>query len=773
MVVSWLPLGVLLLSTQSIGRAEDTPLALEGSPSCPCISIGGITGLAVDMTPSAQSDLGTDVSLNTYGFGCRPHDVNSDTCAMLPHPDYCTRQWCWVDPNNCDIHHRLNDHVIGNTYRSFSYATCREIDSFTGEALIRSLSGKTIRTGFVHNSGGWKGAYSTEKRNFNGPLSNWHGPAVTFAIEAARRGNYTIELGEPPEFLWFKSLGFFGLSQVDFCIYATSLGFLDLCVGDITVTAQRAGALEFYVLDSQRIQIMTTTSTASRYKQFRQSSATIFQPFTRGTWLFIIFLVIPLFGALLVVHEYGEDGSLYPRDQHFLEVHDWRKDKFVHERKAHIDRYVIRSIHFTFLAVLQQGYAQPVVSAGARLHIMGISFFILVIIAVYTANLAAILSAKAWKALVQDLDDIIHRRYRICATRSVYESLSQIYGIDGRNFAIDPPEIGGDGKPGFQCSLCESRQRVLDFTDPILANTDSHYCHVAITYEDDLTVEQASGRHCNKTIVGTSLATVETGFPVFDGMSKQLVANFFQVRNLGIYDDAVLGAKPKSTCPLKRTVTDSGEGFTVADLTGIWTVSFGYALSGLVMAFCLPFCKRRICRKRMKSVHRIDQNGERINRLEPYDTIALDEALQNTANANSQHTSPMDDDSSESKARKRRGSSGSVTSTSTELRNGIHSFHSKGGYLATVSEDDLSLDVSFHDFLSPRDEFKDEESVDAYNRPRKRLGSGDTTSSWPMELRDGFASPFLKGDNVATVQEDEVSLDVEQQSDPRFGQKLS
>jgi Ligand-gated ion channel len=788
MVVSWRPLGVLLLYTHSIGRAEDTPLTQDGSPSCPCVSMRGAAATSLggggddvwwdDVWRQPDTDLGANngVSPINYGFGCQPHDINSTACTTtIPSPDYCTRKWCWVDPNNCNIHNRFDDHVIGNNFRSYSYATCRDIDSFTGDVLIRSLSGKTIRTGFLHNNGGWKGAYSTKERNFDGPLSNWHGPAVAFAIEAARVGNYTIELGEPPEFLWFKSLGYFGLSQVDFCVYATSLGFLDLCVGDITVSSQLAGAVDFYVLHSQRIRIMISTSSKSKYKQFRQSSATIFQPFTRDTWLFIIFVVIPLFGALLVIHEYGKDGSLYPRDQYFLEVHDWRKDKFVHEDKANIYRYVIRSIHFTFLALLQQGYAQPVVSAGARWHIMGISFFILVIIAVYTANLAAILNAKAWKASVDDLDDVVYNRYRICATRSVYESISQVHRIDERNFAVDPPELGGDGKPGFQCSLCESRQRVLDYTDPILAKTDSRYCHVAVTYEDDLTVEQGLGRHCNKTMVGTSLGTVEIGFPVFDGISKQLVANFYQVRNLGIYDDAVLQTKPKSTCPIKRTANASGEGFTIADLTGIWTVSFGYAVLGLLMAFGLPLCKRQFSRKSLKSVHRIDQNGERINRLEPPDIIAVTEALESRADANTHTTSPMDDDSSESKARKRRGGgSRSLNSTTSPMEFRKNGFHPKGGggYLATVTEDERSLDESLRSFLSSRDDFKDEISVDSYHGRRKRRESGDSTSSWPMELRDGFVSPFPKGDNLATVKEDEVSLDVEQLSDPRSRQRL-
>ena len=694
-MISWWPLGALIILMQSIGTAQDVPL--NGASSCPCIPIGGIPDISFsDITPSLQEHLGTDVSLVTYGFSCRPHDINSAACYSYPRPDFCIHQWCWIDVDNCDLLSRLSENIVHGGFRSYSYATCRDIDSFTGEARIRALSGKVIKTGYLHNSGGWKGAYSTEKKDFVGTISSWNGPSVAYTTEAARIGNYTIEVAAPPEFLWFKSLGFFGVSQVDFCIYATSLGFLDLCVSEIPITAKRASAVDFFVLNSHRIQIMTMEKEpSSRYKEFQQSSSTIFKPFRKSTWLFIIFVVIPIFGVLLVIHEYGKRGSHYPEKAHFLEVHEWRKDKIVDERSVPIYRYLIRSIHFTFLSVLQQGYVQPVVSDGARLHILGISFFILVIIAVYTANLAAILTQNATRSEVLTLEDIVLRNYRICASRSVYTLLEQIYGIGVNNFVMDPPEIGGDSQPGFQCASCESRRRVLDFTDPVRADTDANYCHVAITYIDDLAAEQGAGRHCNKTIVGSTLAIAESGFPIFNGVSAQLVAHFLQLKNLGIYEKILLEARPISKCSVKssKTGTSGGEGFTIADLTGIWTVSFGYAAAGLLMAFGLPLFNKCCKRNRIKAIHRIDQNGERINRLENPLEYASEENLQGS-DVSSDDTSNMDDDSTD------RG------------------------------------------------------------KPRARAGSGDSTSSWPTELRDGFISPFPKKNTLATVNEDEFSLEV-------------
>jgi hypothetical protein len=58
----------------------------------------------------------------------------------------------------------------------------------------------------------------------------------------------------------------------------------------------------------------------------------------------------------------------------------------IKERKVPIYRHIIRSIYIAFLAVLRQDYLQSVVTYGAMMHLLGISFFILTIIAVYTVR---------------------------------------------------------------------------------------------------------------------------------------------------------------------------------------------------------------------------------------------------------------------------------------------------------------------------------------------------------------------------------------------------
>ena len=116
--------------------------------------------------------------------------------------------------------------------------------------LISSHSGRPKNS----NSGGWEGAYSETKEHFLGPLEVWKGPAVEFVKGAAAKAKFHIELVSPPEFLWNRSQTYFNTSsKFDFCVYATALGFVDVCVSQYTITDVRASTTDFMVLGTPQI----------------------------------------------------------------------------------------------------------------------------------------------------------------------------------------------------------------------------------------------------------------------------------------------------------------------------------------------------------------------------------------------------------------------------------------------------------------------------------------------------------------------------------------
>jgi hypothetical protein len=61
---------------------------------------------------------------------------------------------------------------------------------------------------------------------------------------------------------------------------------------------------------------------------------------------------------------------------------DGSQETFITERNVPISEHAGKSIYVTFLSVLQMGWGLSVVSLGAKLHMLGISFFILTLLAV-------------------------------------------------------------------------------------------------------------------------------------------------------------------------------------------------------------------------------------------------------------------------------------------------------------------------------------------------------------------------------------------------------
>lgn len=109
---------------------------------------------------------------------------------------------------------------------------------------------------------------------------------------------------------------------------------------------------------------------------------------------------------------------------------------------------------------------------------------------------------------ITSLEDATKSGYRFCADRTTLAVLNSLHNIDEKAFVVDPLDLGGDGFPGF----LSKRTLVFDRLDPTLALLDRRFCHAAITFYQDLQVEQRDGRHCNKTAISSNtLGHAQTG----------------------------------------------------------------------------------------------------------------------------------------------------------------------------------------------------------------------------------------------------------------------
>lgn len=585
----------------------------QGDASCPCLTAAQLE--QIPREKNAKTDayfLGGEFDFS-FGLGCEPHDqdvaiscVNIDSCVTeIPLPENCDRSWCYrsfcyVDPENCDA-----NYAPSTFWKSlyYSYATCGHMDSFTAVDRVKALQNQTYKVAINSNTGGWMGAYNVDGHfSMNG---KWDGPLVHFIRDAAIKGGFKLDMQAPPEWLKNESLDFFGSSSFDYCVYATSLGYLDFCVGAYTITSKRASVAPFFELTNDPIYLITFTGGGdeSSWEDFAAQLTTIFQPFTYGSWIMIICFCLPTLGVLMLFHEYHTPGGAFPREQEIAVMNTKTMETNMVAKPIPLSTHVSKAVYFAFLSLVSGTYDTAVITTGGKMHLLAILTFLVFVLAVYTANLAAILTTVKNKSEVKNLDEAILQGYNFCAEKKIASLVMNLFPIQPDSFVPDPIELGGDGGPGFGCPDCQARDRVFDFMKKHHTNR-SLYCDAAFIAYEDLQVHQNYANHCNKTVVGDVLALATKGIPIKESISAEMQAFLYQMKYEGTLAKHLQEAAPVNQCPIVDNEGD-GIGLSPEQLTGIWVLVFFMAFIALVLKAIGS------CRIKKNGTFAIDTEAER------------------------------------------------------------------------------------------------------------------------------------------------------------------
>jgi hypothetical protein len=212
---------------------------------------------------------------------------------------------------------------------------------------------------------------------------------ISFLKNASEYAGFEIEMVAPPPLARNRSHDFFNsTSPFDECIYAAALGLVDLCVAQYSVTTRRVLVVDWLITADQEIRLITqiqgiivVSDWFSLVAKFGQAFNIITQPFEKSTWLFLIFCVVPMMGIMFIIHEYGRPGSVYQASETEVEENeDGTQDMTF--REISILEHLGTGLYNSILSVLQGGYEETVVSHGGFIHLLGVSFFIMTIIAV-------------------------------------------------------------------------------------------------------------------------------------------------------------------------------------------------------------------------------------------------------------------------------------------------------------------------------------------------------------------------------------------------------
>ena len=263
-----------------------------------------------------------------YGVGCAAHDANQawcekerpDTvcdgtvvpvpaaCLAAQGPTWCGHEWCYVQAG-CNIEYQSTAFFADSPPLVFSYATCGYTDDFSTGPMVRdALMGKVLRAGWLSNTGGWRGAY--HPTGVHGTRDElWRGPIVSLLSEAAARGGFALNISTaPPEVLAMSGI----VSSFTRCTYAVSLGYLDLCVGSLTMTTERTSMTPFQVVDIDPFYLVVPQETQRRRRTLREAFVLILSPFGNSAWVCVVLFMI-LVSIMFLVQEYGLPGSEWGR----------------------------------------------------------------------------------------------------------------------------------------------------------------------------------------------------------------------------------------------------------------------------------------------------------------------------------------------------------------------------------------------------------------------------------------------------------------------------
>ena len=297
------------------------PFVVAESAECPCATPLELLSAPLNSTAAARAG----INASTYGIGCAPHDAERTICQrslppgcdrLFPKPanctlgaSWCASSWCFIGKQCSLLYDQpslLHDDAIADAagpltfgaMRAYSYATCgSENTPSAGPHVAEQLRGKVLRVAFRENSGGWMGSYRSSAVNADGTVfGGWYGPAASFFAAVQDRAGFVVNVTHVPTEVLAASGSNSRFTQ---CVYAAALGYVDLCIGDFSVTDSRNILTPFYIFDNLPLYLIVPVASA-----FDPSTSVgfVFSPFQPSVWG-VLALMLVFFGLLLSLQE--------------------------------------------------------------------------------------------------------------------------------------------------------------------------------------------------------------------------------------------------------------------------------------------------------------------------------------------------------------------------------------------------------------------------------------------------------------------------------------
>lgn len=614
-----------LLSTSWL----DTPETFQSSTLCPCIAAADAPAWSADFDHAYyNASLGADIDLLTYGIGCAAHDNASLTCTnrslacsdnIFPVPNecehsyaWCADSWCYVDPS-CELARSVSFIDLGST-RVWSYAACGTVDRFTMEdSLSDQLRAQVLRVGFRSNTGGWTGAYHPSGEH-GVRDSEWYGPTLEVFMEMAEQAGFLINITEPPDEIKANSGSASNFSQ---CVYAVSLGYLDLCIGMFVQSNQRISWTQMVPLQAEPLYLATKSGSSFTFPG--RGLGLITDPFEKRVWVLLFATVLGI-SYVFALQERELPGSMFhaAEDPDAHEATDdtdvssgrsspspmWRKKKRkVRKRCAGLVKSgsrldsLMEGTYFAIRSLLNSTCEFAAVSWGGRLTTLGFGLFVFFTFTVYSSTLTTQMVTKQVAGTISSFNSAVVKGVRICGSRTPIATLIARY--PDANWVL-----GSDGEIG------------LIGRSAVFEALEAAECDAGLVYAQDLANEQALGNHCDVVLVGQPVINLEQGIPVTASKADAIAYWVQRLKSSGDFDQIMENARPSTgRCALRELDVDATQ-VTIDDFFGQCLMAWCFTVLGFLVSYFMGHHGRAVTGVHVAGSITADRTSDEISTIQ-------------------------------------------------------------------------------------------------------------------------------------------------------------
>lgn len=536
----------------------------------------------------------------TYGLeGCKAYDVGLHSfftdCTVLPLPDHCSKSWCYVDEFVCRRKRMCEGDTVQPYCRDrprmrtqtnchtdftilYSYETCGHLDTYTPERIhLESFNVTYVARAL--DARPW--SYIDETTHLPTGIATDLESAAALVLQSEII--YVQNISE-------DSSGRFANDTWTACLHDIAIGVVDMCFGDYWVSKERVLLASFLpALYQDEFRLIAKTRSGETMLTVMEQP---FLPFEWTLWITIIcFLIFSGFILAFAEHEHNEED--------FPDRAWWRG--------------ALKGMYVALMNFFAGGPVNVPQTPPGRVITMGIAFFVLIVLATYTANLASFLIAKQMDEPISGLEAAL--------TKGLTVAIADV------PFRMLVAEYPGLQEPGHHVKVAEGKEAEAihagladvgivakstlakmyagitvkaDCEDPG-ATKDKDVCPVDNDDELDLS------RDCDLRWVGEMLTSVNVAVPVAKKHLSAIAWATEDVLNQGylpvLYDAYASGIPANQDHCAHATLVDEADRLPASALAGSLTVSGICVLAGL----CGAFCGKSVTKVRSSSLDFLEQ----------------------------------------------------------------------------------------------------------------------------------------------------------------------